>query len=343
MCTSYILNGQVVEFVTGIPEEIKIKSHGNTSSCNPNMLEINPTVGCQFQCQYCSSCTQEEKNDFEKVFVFSDYPQYLDSFLADNKDKRDKIYFYFSPKIDCLQACLVESGITEEILNILHKHCMKYFFLTKGSIPPKSIQQLLIDSKDLNQVIASCTMPNESVRQRLEPYAASIEERMAFAQFCIDSGIFTTAIFSPILPVDGMNYIERYIDRYLKMGIDHFHLDFAELSALSLAKLTSLVPEYADELNNVYLAPNVITSQWQIPFKDTETVRYWPDAHFIQEAFKRFAKYATSIEPRASITACDSLCARFHFEYLNTNAHKKNLSCMGTRLSTTVVKRKNTQ
>lgn len=330
MLENYNAN-QKVCYVEGIPEIINIHSHGNTKFCNPNMMEINPTVGCQFQCQYCNAYTQEDDNFFDKVEVFKDYPQYLEEFLFNNKDKLDKLFFYFSPKIDALQPCLLESGITHEILSLFEKYKARYFSVTKGKTPPEDIQELLIKSKDRNQIVISCTMPNESVRERLEPGAATIQERLDFARFCKENGIVTTAIFSPILPVENLEFVKDYIKKYIAMGIDHFRVDFTEISKTSLEKLVKILPEYKEDFYNVYLDKDATVTYWKVPYKNVEIERYWPSMDYMREKFTMLRDYAKSLSPQATTSVCNSLCGKDKLFHFNEEARKRGYTCLGLR------------
>lgn len=85
-----------IEFVSGIDDMIRINAHGNKPTCNKNMLEINPAVGCQFKCQYCNAYTQGQDVDFSSVKVYTDYPQYLESYLEENEDKLQRNFLFFT-------------------------------------------------------------------------------------------------------------------------------------------------------------------------------------------------------------------------------------------------------
>lgn len=324
---------QQIIFIEGVDDLVKIKPHGNTDFCNKFMMEINPTIGCQFQCQYCNAYTQEEENDFSKVVVYKDYPIYLKEYLEENKEIRDKIFFYYSPKIDCLQDCLIESGITESILKILKDFKVRYFLVTKGKIPPKSIQDLLISSRDFNQIIISCTMPNEDIRKKIEPFAATIEERLEFAKFCVENGIFTTGIFSPIFPVEGLKFVKDYIKYYISIGINHFRLDFTEISRHSLTKLIDLMPEYEEDFKKVYLDPRAEKTYWNVPFKHLRIERYWPSIEYMKNSFTELSEYAKSLDKNSTVSVCNSLCAPIKLNFFNNECMKRGINCIGVRFS----------
>lgn len=327
------LKEQKVEYVKGICDEILINSHGNTAFCNKNMVEINPTIGCQFQCQYCNAYTQEKDNFFEDVRLFQDYPDYLKNYLEEHKTELDKLFFYFSPKVDMLQECLIESGVTEKILSLLNDYGARYFSVTKGKTPPEKIRKLLIEGRDINQIIISCTMPNERVREILEPGAATISERLEFAKFCKENSIPVTAIFSPILPVEDLEFVKEYIKYYISIGINHFRVDFTEISRDSLDKLISLVPEYEEDFKAVYLDKDAEITKWKVPYKNVMMERYWPSINYMKEKFEMLRDYAKSLDDEATVSVCNSLCVANKLCGFNDEAKKRGYNCIGVRFS----------
>ena len=318
---------QKIEYVKGINSIIEIKPHGNKRTCNRNMLEINPTVGCQFQCQYCNAYAQTGDN-FSEVKVYIDYPQYLKEYLEEHKGEVDRIFFYFSPKIDAFQDCLIETGITKAILEILMEYNARYIIVTKGGVPNDEICELLIKSKHLNQFLISCSMPNEETRILLEPHAASIQERLNFAKYLVDNGIRTTAIFSPILPINNGEYIKQYIDYYLSINITHFRLNYAELSHDCLNSLINLLPQYAENLK-IYMDNEAERTEWQIPYKNAKINRYFPSVMYMHDSFEELRAYAKNINKDATFSICNSLCEKKELSGFNNEAFKAGFGCIG--------------
>ena len=319
---------QKIEYIKGIDSIIGIKPHGNKRTCNKNMLEINPTVGCQFQCQYCNAYTQDG-NSFSKVKVYIDYPLYFEQYLKNHKEELDKKFFYFSPKIDAFQNCLFETGITQKILELLLEYNARYIIVTKGGIPHSEICDLLVQSKHLNQFLISCSMPNEETRMLLEPFAAPIEERLKFAEFLVDNDIKTTAIFSPILPINHGDYIKQYIKYYLSINITHFRLNYAEVSRSCLQSLTNLLPEYAEEFLEIYLNDEAVRTEWQVPYMDVNINRYFPSAEYMRTTFENLRLYAKTIDPLATFSICNSLCDKEELCDFNNEAFQAGFGCIG--------------
>lgn len=323
------MNSQNVEFVKGMDERIKINVHGNKKTCNKNMFEINPSIGCQFQCQYCNAYTQEEDNYFQNVKVYVDYPQYLEEFLIEKENELDKIFFYFSPKVDAFQECLIESGVTEKILSLFKKYNVRYIIVTKGGIPNKRICDILTETREKNQILISCSMPNEEVRKIMEPGAAPIDKRLEFAKYCVENSINVTAIFSPIFPVDNYEYIKKYIKFYLDIGITHFRLNFTEISMYSLNKIINLLPQYKEEFCNVYLNEEVKFTEWKVPYKNMSIERRFPSLQYMGKVFNELKKYAKEINENATFSVCNSLCVEKELYNFNKEAFLAGFGCIG--------------
>ena len=324
---------QKVIFNDYIDERVMIKKHGNTEFCNPNMLEINPTVGCQFQCQYCNAYTQEKEDKFDEVIVYKNYPKYLEQYILDNREEVKNKFFYFSPKVDAFQQVLIDTGILKQILEIFLKYQVKYFILTKGKLLPPDIAELLVKSREINQIIISCAMPNETVRQKLEVCAPTIEERLALAKFATDNGIVTTAIFAPILPIKNLDFVKDYIVKYLAMGITHFRVDFTEVSRESLGKIVKILPEYKEELEKIYYDKDAVQTKWNIPFSDPPKfiTRYWPSLTYMRQVCCNMESFATSINPKATISICNSISIMRMLGNVNKKANECGFCCIGAR------------
>lgn len=316
----------------GIDEQIEVKQHGNTKFCLSNMKEINPVKGCEFQCKYCNAYTQEKDDLFSSIEVFVDYPSYLEQYLNKQGDKINNTLFYYSPKTDCFQDILISTGITSGILRALNKYNAFYFLLTKGKTPPEEIIQLLKKAKERCQVIISCSMPTEKIAVALEPGAPPIDERFKFAEACVNNGIFTTAIFSPIFPFGDMRYVKEHIDRYIAIGIRHFRLDFAELSNHGLNKLCKLIPEHESELRAIYNDPDATLTHWKVPFRENIIERHWPSRSFMKKTFYEFEKYLLSVDNSATASICNSLCSGDDLDSFNKRANSKGICCIGAKL-----------
>lgn len=320
-----------IRYVDEIEDLLKIRVHGNKPTCNPYLLEINPAIGCQFQCQYCNAYMQEKENHFLSVKVYPAYPQYLDAYIKENFEYAKKCSFYFSPKVEAFQPCLVDSGISYQILSVLKKYNLKCIIVTKSGRLPAELEELLVEMKDLIQIIISCSMPNEEIRKVVEPGASPIDDRVDFAQFCMMQGIRTTVIFSPIFPVDNYCYIKKYINLFYAMGITHFRLNFAEITKEAYEKLIVLMPNYEEDFKSAYITDDAIKYTWKIPYTDRQITRYFPSIGYMKRVFDEIKEYGKTINKEITFSICNSLCTLDELKGFNNEAYSKGFSCIGYR------------
>lgn len=313
-------------------DNVVIHPHCNSRFCSQKIIEIDPAVGCEFQCQYCCVYTQEEECQFNKVVIYEDYDKLLEKFIIENKERLKYLTFFYSFESDCFQRPLIESGMTEKILNLLKKYNLKYFLLTKGGIPPENIRKLLLDTKENVQILVNDTMPNEEIRGRVEPKTATIEERFNLVKYCLDNGILVTISFSPILPFIGLEYLKEKILQYSKMGIVHFRLDMLEMSEESLSRIKELLPEYSDKIDALYLVEDRVKNKWIAPKSKNEVMRYKPSAKLIADMYKELDSYIYELDKNITVSICDGVVGtNIYLSDFNKRSYKNGFNCMGVK------------
>ncbi|HPF37873.1 MAG TPA: hypothetical protein P5081_07075 [Phycisphaerae bacterium] len=318
---------------SGIDQGAEIVQHANSPTCPRGMLEINPVFGCQFRCVYCGIYALE-RDYFDEVIVYDDYPAYLDDWLRTNCDMLRDHYFYFSAKTDCFQPALLETGLTLTILEILRKHNARYFLVTKAGLPPQDIRDAMIDAKDINQVIISATMPDEDLRQKLEPDAAPMEDRLALARFCIDNGIFVTASCCPVLPVTDRTYLRETFARLSAVGVKHFYFDFARLSKDAVDNMMTLLPEHRADFERHYFTDEAQVSRWRMPHRDRTIDKLQPPLRFMLDAFQALSDCVREVAPDATVSVCNHFLSSDRLPGYNRAASSKCISCIGHRFAT---------
>lgn len=314
----------------GIDELTEIIHHANSPACPGRMMEINPAFGCQFRCAYCGIYALE-RDYYDEVIVYDDYPQYLDEWLTEHPPTVEDRYFYFSAKTDCFQPALIETGITLACLEILHKHGAPYFLVTKAGLPPGDICDALVAARELNQVIVSATMPTEELRAALEPGAAAMEDRLALARFCSDHGIFVTASCCPILPMTDRTYLREVFKQLNDAGITHFYFDFARLSRDAVENMIELLPEHRENFERHYFTEEARTSRWHLTHRDRTIDKYQPPQRYMLEAFEALAACVEEVAPGATVSVCNHFTTPKTLPGFNSRARAECISCMGQR------------
>ena len=314
----------------GIDDLVKIVNHANSPACPKRMLELNPAFGCEFRCAYCGIYALE-KEFFGEVIVYDDYPQYLDDWLTEHQEMARDHYFYFSAKTDCFQPALIESGITLACLEILKKHEAPYFVVTKGGVPPREIREALVAAREINQVIISASMPNESLRKALEPAAAPISERLALARFCVENDIFVTASCCPVLPIGDPTFLKEMFAQLAAAGINHFYFDFARLSRQAVLNMIELLPEHRESFERHYFTSEALVSRWHMTHRNMTIDKFQPPQRYIFDAFKALADCVNEVVPGATVSVCNHFSTPKTLPGFNNRARAECISCMGQR------------
>jgi DNA repair photolyase len=315
---------------TGIDDLAEIVHHANSPACPKRMLELNPAFGCEFRCAYCGIYALEREY-FGEVIVYDDFPDYLDDWLIAHPAAARDDYFYFSAKTDCFQPALLESGITLACLEILRKHGSRYFLVTKSGVPPRAIRDSMVAAKDINQVIISATMPNEAMREAIEPGAAPITERLALAEFCAANGIFVTASCCPVLPITDRTYLKDMFTRLAAAGVNHFYFDFARLSREAVENMIELLPEHRECFERHYFTPEARVSRWHMPHRNVTIDKYQPPEQFMLDAFKALADCVSEVVPGATVSVCNHFATPKTLPGFNRRGRAECISCMGQR------------
>lgn len=302
-----------------IPE---IKPHANTEFC-PLIYELIPAHGCEFECDYCNVYNLKEKSDFYPVTVFSRYPALVEKTIEDHFSQGLNPVYYFSPKTDVFQTALVETKITQQILEVLVQKGAKYILVTKGRLPGPEILDLLARSGNAARVLVSCGMKNQKHADVLEPFAAPVEERYRFAEMCVRTGIPAMGVIEPILPLKNIEFVADILKRFVDLGIDHFAVDFARISFACLDKLIEKLPEL-QELRDIYGDPGAIRQDFGTgPYKREAVPRYAPSNDYLTEKFNLIDGYANNIG------ATISICNYFKIPGINTRAYQRGFLCFG--------------
>jgi DNA repair photolyase len=314
----------------GIDDLARIINHANSPACPKRMLEINPAFGCEFRCAYCGIYALE-RDFYEEVIVYDDYPAYLDDWLTEHPTSARENYFYFSAKTDCFQPALLDSGITLACLDVLRKHRARYFLVTKGGLPPREIRDAMVATRDLNQVIVSATMPTEALRQAIEPGAAPLADRLALAEFCVENDIFVTASCCPVLPINDRTYLRDVFVQLAAAGVNHFYFDFARLSREAALNLIEQLPEHRESFERHYFTPEARVSRWHMTHRNVTIDKFQPPERYMLDAFEALEACVREAVPGATVSVCNHFSTPKTLPGFNNRARAECISCMGQR------------
>lgn len=300
-----------------------LKIHSNSPRC-PQIHEVVPVYGCEFQCEYCNALGQEEGRQFIPVQIDTGYPEFLENEIVSAMKNNNFPYYYFSPKTDCFQRPLLDTKITLKIIQLFNKYECEYILVSKG-VPNEEVFEEMKKSGNRCQMIITYAMPTEEFREKLEKGAATNQERYEFAKQCIENGIKTVIILEPILPLENQDFVEHIMKEFTDIGINHFALDFARISEESLNRITEIIPECKEQLEKIYKDPDADRQAFKTA-KGTIVTRTAPSKKYILDRFNYFKEVAKGMG--ATVSACNS----FGFHDFNQEANAVGYECMGIRL-----------
>jgi DNA repair photolyase len=253
-----------------IDPDSELEIHNYTSRCPTLTYEISPVQGCQVGCLYCLVTDGVHE---DRLRAYRNYAALLAPILE--KNRHGEHYYYYSAKTEALQEPTLQTGIAHAILRTFIRHFEAYpdskarlFIASKAGIRHLMVERdgeriidLFEQLKGKMQFNTSISIMPDCLRPLLEPYAASIPERMAAVQLCQEKGILAnSALVQPIFPSYLTEAVmRRFFETLQRNGIINFKPEFLTVSPDNLAWIGQLLahfdPDQARRLYTLYLAP----------------------------------------------------------------------------------------
>ena len=168
-----------------------------TLKCLSQVASINPTLGCIHQCAYCYARGYSIYPGDGKVFVYGNMPEKLKKELISRR--KLPAYVFFSPTCDVLQPIPQVLKVTYELMSILLENGIGVNLLTKGRIPAKFLQ-LFNQYRELIHIQIGITTLNRDIQKRIEPNAATPQERIRNIEQLCAIGITPEVKLDPLIP-----------------------------------------------------------------------------------------------------------------------------------------------
>jgi len=259
-------NLEFAEIDLDTPPEI----HNYTGRCPTLTYEINPVRGCNVGCMYCLVTDGVHE---QQLVTYTNYDLYVRKMLEDHLGEQH--YYYFSPKTEALQEPTLQTGVAHKILREFIRHYelhpeskARLFMATKAGdrqlryeYEGESILDLFMQLRDRMQFNTSVSiMPNE-FRCLIEPYAATIDERLAAVRLCQENNVMAnSALVQPIVvPYLTPEHIQEFFSKLHDNGIINYKPEFLTACMENLAMLGQLLgyfdKDMERELYDYYIAP----------------------------------------------------------------------------------------
>jgi DNA repair photolyase len=186
-------------------------------------LAANLYSGCDHACVYCyAPLATRKKRD---TFCFSKPREgVLNKFFEDAKEleqRHETRPVLLSFTTDPYQTIDVKYQLTRDAIMILHNHHLKVSILTKGGKRSERDFDLLHENRELSEYGTTLVFVDETMREKIEPGASPIQERIDALKKAHKLGIRTYVSLEPVwFPEDALKFIDmthKFVDLF-KVG-----------------------------------------------------------------------------------------------------------------------------
>ena len=245
-------------------QPVKCKSflHHFDKKFLPFSWGANPYRGCEHSCPYCfARYTHEYLGynsgvDFDtKILVKANAAEVLEKELSSPRWKGDIVNL--GSVCDPYQPAEKKFKITQQVLEIFAKHKNPLFVGTKSNLILRDIDLLSEMAKRTTLIVyITITTLDETIRRKIEPRAASTEERLDAVKQLSDAGVTVGILFMPIFPylTDDFENINGVVKAVSDAGAKDLVPGVLDLRASCRNRVLSFIEEEFPELLPKYLA-----------------------------------------------------------------------------------------
>ena len=326
-------NGARYRRIHGVENVPQIVRMNHTTHCF-KAYEVNPMIGCDHGCTYCSILASTEDDRFGENIVFADFPTHLDNFIRRHEDARS-LTFFFTPQADAFSPVMLESGLTNAILSVFDQYKSRFFLFTKGGHGgslPADIWRLLERASTRCQIVMSMGLPDSNLEARLEPGAASSADRLELLRKCRAAGIRASGSVAPFLPVydNSKDYARRLFGKYRAVGVEHVSIELLKVTRAGLVRLLKAMPEHSEKLREVFDYKHKMEVEWRIPGGET-VERFFTNREYLASQLRLACEAAAELQ--MSMSVCAEVAILAGMPSINREAARHGYSCAGVHLS----------
>ena len=224
------------------------------------LLAAAPFRGCPFKCRYCFNpfMLHRTPEEFAQASPRYEVLKILEKELQQLDDpalKNERVLLSFTcdpyPEFDEI------TGLTRSVIELLHRYDHPVCILTKAGLRSTRDFDLF---RPGDQYATTLTFTDEEMRQRIEPGAAPMEERIKALQIAHDEGIFTWVSCEPvIMPRQTLQLIREtadFVDHFKVGKLNHNYRDspqyIPEAEGINWAMFGAEAIDLLQQLNKSY-------------------------------------------------------------------------------------------
>lgn len=261
-----------------MPHEILAKSILNKQKKRDSWFlseySINPYMGCAVNCLYCYIRGSKYGKDM-KVSVKTNAPELLEKQLALRAKKGQYGIIVVASATDTYMPIEEELGLTRQCLQIILKYRFPVHLITKSKLALRDLDVLAeidknaIHAADLRPKFkhgvifaTSISTIDPVLAKRMEPAAATPQERLEIIRQCKDAGLFAGVHFIPTFPfisdtdtqLDAMiAAAKKYLTDFVLVGsLTLWGIEPADSKTLVFKMLERYYPELIPKYRKLY-------------------------------------------------------------------------------------------
>ncbi|KYK24461.1 DNA photolyase [Thermoplasmatales archaeon SG8-52-4] len=183
---------------------------------------LNPYRGCQHKCAYCyvPNVLRIKRSEWGN---FVDIKKNIPVILSNELKFKKNGIVAISTVTDPYQPIEKKFRLTRYCLEQLLIHDFPVCIQTKSDLIIRDVD--LISKFTKSEVMFSIATLNDSERKILEPYAASIQNRLDALKKFSDLGIKTSIFFGPVYPTLKINDLSNILDVFIENGAKEIMVD----------------------------------------------------------------------------------------------------------------------
>jgi DNA repair photolyase len=228
-------------------KEIKIKTALSPSQLPGLDHALNPYRGCAHACIYCyaPAVIHWDKGKWGKlVEVKINLPRILSKELRAKK----KGVVGLGTVTDPYQPAEKKYELTRSCLELLLMHDLPVCIQTKSSLVLRDVD-LLKEFSNMEVGITLTTL-DDRVREKMEPFASSVDERLHALSELRENGIKTWVFLGPLMP--HITDVEALVHAIAAVKPDYVLVDRLRLKEGVWERVRGFIQEFRPELANEY-------------------------------------------------------------------------------------------
>lgn len=165
--------------------------------CLSGLPTINITRGCAHGCRYCYTQSYPDHPGCDRVVLFDNIPEMVRGELHRKKRRPKRIYF--SPSSDPFQPLPEILDVTHSTMSLLLQGGVEVAFLTKGAVPGSCVGLFRHVRPSVFGQVGITTLDSD-LALRLEPRAATPQQRLDNLRRLAEAGVHVSARLDPLVP-----------------------------------------------------------------------------------------------------------------------------------------------